>query len=769
MKTKSTKPHTARSLTTTLAIAFLALSAAILLISGVLQALSNLATQQEAVAGKLQLFAREASQPVSSFIQTKFNILETAARLTNPVKMAPTEQQQVLESLLGRDVAFRQVVALNAQDQEVAKAARLSQQAAGTLADQLQGEMLTQVRQGKQAISAVRVDPNTSEPLVLLALPVTNALGEFQGTLAAEVNLKFMWDLIDQLQVGETGVAYVVDKQGDLIAFNDTARVLQGENVANLTEVHEFTTNPESIDQTPGELTTGIRGTTVVATYAPLGTPDWAVVVELPWEEAYREVIQNLITSVVILLTMAGLAGLLGIFLARRLAVPLVSLTDTATRITEGEIELQAAVGGPSEVARLAASFNSMTAQLRSLISGLEQHVAERTAELTRRSQELEKSNLQLATTTQQAQRRAALLTASAQVARVISQVRDLDQLLPEVTRVISQAFGYYHVGVFTVDEVGRFAVLRAANSEGGQRMLARGHRLSIGKEGIVGYVTGTGKPRIALDVGSDAVHFDNPDLPQTRSELALPLSVRGQTFGALDVQSIQETAFSEEDVAVLSTLADQIVIAIENARLFAEAQTALQAAEETTKRYLRQEWGRLVSTRQTTSHEYHISGVPPAGNAPLPEIEQAVRQGEVVITSGDNASPARTALAVPIKLRDQVVGVIDLHETDDERRWSEDDIAVLTAVADQAALALENARLFEESERLAYRERTINEINSRVRQTIDLDAILKTAVKELGQSLKAARVVAQINVAPGSATDDSKPDGGNGKGSDHA
>jgi GAF domain-containing protein len=343
--------------------------------------------------------------------------------------------------------------------------------------------------------------------------------------------------------------------------------------------------------------------------------------------------------------------------------------------------------------------------------------------------------------------------------------------LLPEVTRVISQTFGYYHVGVFTVDELGRFAVLRAANSEGGQRMLARGHRLSIGKEGIVGYVTSTGKPRIALDVGSDAVHFDNPDLPQTRSELALPLSVGGRTFGALDAQSTQEAAFTEEDVAVLSTLADQIVIAIENARLFAQTQTAFQAAEETTKHYLRQDWERLVSTRQTTSHEYNISGVPAAGNAPLPEIEQAVRQGEVVIARGDDNSPARTALAVPIKLRDQVIGVIDLHETDDERRWSEDDIAVLTAVADQAALALENARLFEESERLAHRERTINEINSRVRQTIDLDTILKTAVKELGQSLKAARVVAQINVTPGSAADadDLKPGGGNGKGSDHA
>jgi len=231
-------------------------------------------------------------------------------------------------------------------------------------------------------------------------------------------------------------------------------------------------------------------------------------------------------------------------------------------------------------------------------------------------------------------------------------------------------------------------------------------------------------------------------------------------------VQSTREAAFSEEDVAVLSTLADQIAIAIENVRLFGQTQTALQAAEATTNRYLRQEWGKLISTRPITGHEYRISGVPSVGNASLPEIEQAIRQGKAVVAKGDGDSPVRTALAVPIKLRDQVVGVIDLHETDIERNWTEDDIAILTAVADQAGLALENVRLIEETERFAQRERTINEINSRVRQTIDLDAILKTAVNELGQSLKAARVVARVGVSPG---DSETAPVGNGRGDDHA
>jgi adenylate cyclase len=140
-----------------------------------------------------------------------------------------------------------------------------------------------------------------------------------------------------------------------------------------------------------------------------------------------------------------------------------------------------------------------------------------------------------------------------------------------------------------------------------------------------------------------------------------------------------------------------------------------------------------------------------------------------VIAGDGDAANPqlARTALAVPIKLRDQIIGVIDLHETDTDRHWTDDDVAVVLAVADQAALSLENARLIDETERSAQRERTINEINSRVRQTIDLDSILKTAVNELGQSLGAARVTARIGRAH--ATDRSTPPDGTGQGDNHA
>jgi GAF domain-containing protein/HAMP domain-containing protein len=470
-------------------------------------------------------------------------------------------------------------------------------------------------------------------------------------------------------------------------------------------------------------------------------------VTEVPWAEAYQEVIQNAAASAGVTLVMALLAGLLGVFMARRLAVPLVNLTGTATRIANGEMELQAVVGGPSEIARLATAFNSMTQQLRSLIGSLEQRVAERTAELTHRSQELEKLNLDLSNTTRQAERRATQLAASAQVARAVGQVRDLDQLLSQVTQLISQTFGYYHVGIFIVDEMGRFAVLRAANSEGGQRMLTRGHRLAVGKQGIVGYVTGAGQPRVALDVGADAVHFDNPDLPQTHSEMALPLQVSDRTFGALDVQSTQEAAFTEEDVAVLSTLADQISIAIENARLFQQTRAALQEAEAAQRNYLRQEWEQLLPVLSAAQHEYRVSGVQPLGDAPLPEIEQAARQDEIVAVTQASQAGVQAALAVPIKLRDQVIGVIDLHETDVPREWTDDDVALATAVADQAALALENARLFEQTQQRARHEQLLAQIATKVRAAPDMAGVLQTTVREIRRALGVSHGVIRLGI----------------------
>jgi PAS domain S-box-containing protein len=364
MRTQVKNPKTSQGLTATLAIAFAALSVAVLIVSGSIQMYFDFRAQREIIAGKQQLIAHEAANEVASFIQEKFSILEAAIKLGDPAAASGKDKKKFLRILLGLEPAFRHLVLLDAHQRKSAEATRLSRASSKNLTDRIEGDLFSRGKQGSNHIGSVTLDDITSEPMVIMAVPVTDIFGDFQGILIAEVNLKFMWDLVDGLKIGESGLAYVVNRQGDLIAFGDTGRVLKGENVSRLKEVDEFLNNTTSVDETGANISTGIHGTAIVGTYVPLGTPDWAVVIELPVREAYGKVIQNTVISAGILLIMAILAGLAGVHVARRLAAPIINLTETASRIAKGETRLTAPVEGPREIAFLAGAFNNMTRQL---------------------------------------------------------------------------------------------------------------------------------------------------------------------------------------------------------------------------------------------------------------------------------------------------------------------------------------------------------------------------------------------------------------------
>jgi len=358
--------------------------------------------------------------------------------------------------------------------------------------------------------------------------------------------------------------------------------------------------------------------------------------------------------------------------------------------------------------------------------------------DVQRRHQELEQLYAQT-------ERRARYLEATAQLARAISSLLDPQELLDRAVHLISEGLEVYHVGIFLLDEAGEWAVLTAANSEGGKRMLARGHRLRVGEQGFVGRATGTGQPYIGLDVGADAVHFANPDLPDTRSEAALPLKIGERVIGALDVQSVEEAAFSEEDVAVLQVLADQIAIAIENARLFQQTQRALEEMRTLQRYYVAREWQK-VARRAQVSAEYRSLGIPPLGVAMSPEMELVLQQEAPLAISdlssiikgnggnGHDGLTARSALAVPVKLHDEIIGILDLQEATEHRAWSEDDLAIATAVADQLALALENARLFEEAQRRAAQLAAAQEVARDATAILDVDQLLKETVELISE-----------------------------------
>jgi GAF domain-containing protein len=352
--------------------------------------------------------------------------------------------------------------------------------------------------------------------------------------------------------------------------------------------------------------------------------------------------------------------------------------------------------------------------QLQDLQASLEKLVARQTADLVRRNTQLE---------------------TAAQVAREAASIHDQDRLLSETVRLISERFGFYHAGIFLLDRAGEYAVLAAASSEGGQRMLAKGHRLQLGV-GIVGHVVAQGEPRIALDVGADEVFFDNPDLPGTRSEMALPLRVRDEIIGVLDVQSSEPAAVSDEDVAVLMTMADQLAVAVSNAQLFQQAQESLEAERRAHGTTSREAWADLLRAEPDLSVVRDERGISAADAPWQPHMETALRAGRIV-PSFDGAS----SLAIPLKIRGQVLGVIEAQKPEGTGHWAREEVEILETLVERLGVTLESARLFQETQRRAARDRLLSEVTARVRETLDMDSVLQTAVREIGLALNLAEV----------------------------
>ncbi len=644
----------------------------------------------------------------------------TTIQLASPT-VTSFGQTEILRSLLANQSAFSQFALFDNHDHETSAVTRIqtnSSVASAQFASRVTSNILTQTKKGQIYISPVYFDPANNVPLVLMAVPMIDILGNYQGTLAAELNLISMWNLVNQLKVGNAGYAYVVNSQGTLLASKYTT--LQGENMGDIQLVHEFVLNPASAPAKGMSIYTGINGARVIGAYAPLGTPNWAVVTELPWQEAYQPVFQVIAASIGIILLMAILAGLAGVLIARRLAVPLVDLTKTASRIAGGEMQLQATSSGAQEITSLAIAFNSMTAQLRELISSLEQRVADRT-------KEVERQVLRVRT--------------AAEIARDISSAPNLDELLTRTGELIVNRFNFYHTGIFLLDDKKEYAVLYASPTEAGKQLIANSHRLRVGEQGIVGRVAASGEARIALDTGADAVYFNNPLLPTTRSEMALPLKTRNEILGVLDIQSNQPRAFVQEDIEILQVLTDQLAIAIERINLLKRAEDQLKEIEQAYQDFTQRSWQGLARN-QTQIAGYRFDGIQLQPIIQAPEsLVKTVQTGtkNTLQTQSSNLE----SQAIPIRLRGQTIGIVNLRLHSDT--VSKETIAIVEQIADRLASALESARLTEDTRRRAQRERVIGEVTAKISQSINLQNILQTAVEELGRVIPGSDVVIQI------------------------
>ncbi len=770
------------------------------------------------------------------------------------------------------------------------------------------------LKTGLPYVSPVELSP-TGEASIYFSSAVRSSLQEIIGVLVARYDASVLQDVLDQTTglAGSESFAVLFDENHLHLAHGTAPETifksvvpLDPERAAQLKEagrlpnwpdeqlflnlpdlehnLHNAATQPFFAAT---DVATGNRVNQVAVT--PLKTQPWLIAFFQPQDVFLAPARAQTQALVLLGVVIAGLVALAAVGMSNLLAGPIARLTRVAEQIAFGDLSAQAPVESFDEIGALAITFNTMTTQVRSAIGALEQNVAARTAQLQ----------------------------ASAEVGRAAASILDPDHLLREVVNLITDRFGFYYAAVFTLDAEGQFAVLREATGEAGRILKARGHKLEVGGLSMVGYATGQCQPRIALDVGEEAVRFANPLLPDTHSEIALPLVVGERVLGALDVQSTQASAFDEARAAALQAMADQIAIALNNATSYAEAQAAAQRARvlyATSQQAGRleadlsvvvdemmrgmgdtlgysywsvitlndsREWytslasttedadagqqlrtadqpddpavgsavhgethlindperdprlgdlpadwrarlrllsvpilsrdapigaltlgrpldappltevdlevGRSLAglvaiaiqnrrlfeqTRQAldevdavnrrltgeawTRFAQRATGQRPSGGlwvsssgAPeqaeeAPEVAESLASGHIIARPG--VTPHTLDVAVPVLLRGMAIGALRLSLP--EHAWTDELAGMLETLAGHIAQAAENARLVEQAEERAWRERTLSASTDKIRSQTDMEHILQAAAEELARHLKAARVAVRLNPA---------------------
>lgn len=590
-------------------------------------------------------------------------------------------------------------------------------------------------------ISQPIFDESSQTISLQIALPITDEeSGELIGILRSNLDLEIFIASLELGRFGSTGRTEIYLPDGREVELHEENGELTLEiEEAPLDFIATLQQNPEAT-----YLDTIHQNEAVLVGLSPVSamtdTPEmFDTVQRLGWRVATiqnrAEALQTLEdasrTAQLVGLASLVLASLFAVVMTQFMIRPITRLTQAAEDISKGNLAVTAPIESSDEVGALGAAFNRMTAQLRDILLNLENRIAERTADL-------ELSRLQ-------SEMRATQLLSIGEISKIINSEQEMNILLPLITRLVSERFNFYHTGIFLMDEAGQFAILQAANSPGGQVMLKRGHKLKVGERGIVGFVAKSGTARIALDVGQDSAFFKNTDLPNTRSEIALPLKVREKIIGVLDVQSEKPGAFTDEDANLLGILADLVAIAIENTRLFGQTQRALDEARAAYQQNIQEGW--MSFGRDESVIGFYQS---PSGGRKLArpivtdEINQSMYRGETLVFHADGKTE-EPALVVPIKLREQIIGVLHIKSPARDRLWTTSEINLTEAISERLSLALENARLIQESQRQVIKEQTISEITGRIGSSINLDNVLLTAVEELGRILPGSEVAIKL------------------------
>jgi signal transduction histidine kinase/HAMP domain-containing protein len=703
-----------------------------LITSGLIEIYYRYHESREQLALQQKEIAAGAAFKIEQFVQEIHNVLKgaTKSRDIAPKGLTPDFRFE-LEKLLLIAPAITEAVALNEEGLIQVQASRLRTVLPDAKKNLATSEAFKQARQGKSYFGRVYF-VRGSEPYMTIAVPIERFAGDVIGVLQAEVNLKYIGDVVSSLTIGKAGYAYVISRSGELIAHPDISLVLQRRNIRAVAAARAAFDSAPAAQGRIAIVAPNIQGKEVLSSYALIPWLDWAIIIDRPVEEAYEALYASMFRTSVLFLIGLGMALVASFFLARRVVYPLRRLREGVERIATGDLGYRLNLKSGDEIEVLADEFNKMTAQLQESYTNLEQKVEDRTRELT---ESLEQQ------------------TATSEILGVIaSSPTDIQPVLDFVVERAARLCG------------ARDAVINLIEGDY-SRLVSSYGPIPVPKELVEAAPIVRGTPAGRAMLERKTIHVEDltvdmeTEFPEAKNRqqisgartlLAAPLLREGAPIGVILIRRTEVRPFSDKQIKLVETFADQAVIAIENVRLFQELQAKNREITES------------LEQQTATSQVLGVISSAPRELQPVFEtiLANAARldntdygaifrfDGEVFrFAAGHNVSPQlmtaanrtvppqrstalgrvglekrivhipdvsadpewhppeeyrnegiHTVLAVPMLKETTLIGAIAVYRRE-TKPFTESQIALLKTFADQAVIAIENVRLFQELE----------------------------------------------------------------------